>query len=237
VTGRGAGRAGVADRPPQSILGSGVLVVIDDIRSDTEHPTGEGTVALLTCLANDLDEGFADLVRSEERVVYSVALRMTRSSFEAEDLTAETFLRAYRALRGYDRNRVLTLRPRSWLLTIALNTWRNAVREASRRPTLLPSADLPDTLADGHDVERAVEGAETRRELGRLVAQLPVAQRVAVVLRHVVGLPMVEVAAVLDCPEGTAKSHVSRGLRKLRTLYDTVPLSSGAALAGRREQR
>jgi RNA polymerase sigma-70 factor, ECF subfamily len=175
------------------------------------------------------------LVRSEERVVYSVARRMTRSACEAEDLTAETFLRAYQALRGYDRSRVLALRPRSWLLTITLNTWRNSLRDASRRPSLVPLDDLPDSRAGDQDVEQVVENGERQRELGRLVAQLPVAQRVAVVLRHVVGLPMAEIAIVLKCSEGTAKSHVSRGLTKLRKLYGAVPLSSEPALAGRRE--
>jgi RNA polymerase sigma-70 factor (ECF subfamily) len=86
-------------------------------------------------------------------------------------------------------------------------------------------------------VEQAVESAERQRELGRLVGQLPVTQRLAVVLRHVVGLPMAEIAAVLKCPEGTAKSHVSRGLSKLRTLYDAVPPSRECNFAGRREQR
>jgi hypothetical protein len=50
------------------------------------------------------------------------------------------------------------------------------------------------------------------------VAELPTPQRVAVVLRHVAGLPIAEIAAVRGCPEGTAKSHVSRGLRRLRSL-------------------
>jgi len=212
-------------------------VVIKNVHDDTELTAGDDTVALLACLADDLDTGFADLVRREERVVYSVALRVTRSPFEAEDLTAETFLRAYRALRGYDRNRVLVLRPRSWLLTITLNTWRNSLRNVSRRPDLVPLADLADGCAGDQDVEQAVENAESRRELGLLLAQLPVLQRAAVVLRHVVGLPMAEVAAVLNCPEGTAKSHVSRGLSKLRTLYDAGPPPSDPALAGRRGLR
>ncbi len=192
---------------------------------------------MLASLVDDLDKGFAALVRSQQRVVYSVALRMTRSPPEAEDLTAETFLRAYRALLGYDRSRVLALRPRSWLLTIALNTWRNSVRDASRRPNQVSVADLPDSRAGDQDVEQAVENAESQRELGRLIAQLPWAQRVAVVLRHVVELPMSEVAAVLECPEGTAKSHVSRGLRKLRSLYGAVHLPSEPTVVGRRELR
>ena len=193
---------------------------------------------LLASLVEDLDVGFAAMVRREEKVVYSVALRLTRSLEEAEDLTAEAFLRAYRALLGFDRERVLALRPRSWLLTIVLNTWRNSMRDASRRPNVISIAELPDSRAGDHNVEQLVESGESQRELGRLVAQLPVTQRMAVMLRHVVGLSMLEVAEALGCPEGTAKSHVSRGLTKLRTLYGSaVHPPNGRALAGRRAPR
>ncbi|WP_158886709.1 RNA polymerase sigma factor [Amycolatopsis anabasis] len=184
--------------------------------------------ALLTGLADDLDRGFAGLVGEYERVVYSVALRVSGRHAEAEDLAAEAFLRAYRALRRYDRARILALRPRSWLLTILLNTWRNAIRDATRRPSQLPLDELADPVQPGPGVEELAERDESLRELGDLLARLPEPQRIAVVLRHVEGLPIAEVAAVLRCPEGTAKSHVSRGLRRLRALYAAAePLSSG----------
>jgi RNA polymerase sigma-70 factor (ECF subfamily) len=72
--------------------------------------------------------------------------------------------------------------------------------------------------AGGPSVEQQVERDDLARELGAVLAQLPEAQRVAVVLRHVVGLPTNEVAEVLGCPDGTAKSHISRGLHRLRAL-------------------
>ncbi|MBW4717542.1 RNA polymerase sigma factor [Saccharothrix obliqua] len=180
--------------------------------------TDQLTDAVVTRLADDLDAGFVDLVRAYEKVVYSVALRVGGPG-DAEDLAAEAFLRAYRALLGYDRDRILALRPRPWLLTIVLNTWRNSVREAGRRPSQVPLGEAGDLPGGGPSVEEAAERAETRRDLAVLVAALPTTQRVAVVLRHVVGLPIGEVAAVLGCPDGTAKSHVSRGLRRLRMLY------------------
>ncbi|MBV9919341.1 MAG: RNA polymerase sigma factor, partial [Pseudonocardia sp.] len=66
----------------------------------------------------DLDAGFAELVRHHGRVVYSVALRLTEGSADAEDLSADAFLRAYRALRDFDAARIRELRIRPWLLTI-----------------------------------------------------------------------------------------------------------------------
>lgn len=180
----------------------------------------EGADALRAALLEDLDAGFAEVVRAHERVVYSVALRLSARAGEAEDLAAESLLRAYRALRGYDEARIKALRPRPWLLTIVRNTARNAARDASRRPAPPPGVEPADTAAGGPSVEQQVEQRDVQRELGALLATLPETQRSAVVLRHVVGLPISEVAEVLGCPEGTAKSHVSRGLRRLRSLLE-----------------
>lgn len=183
----------------------------------------EETQVLLVRLADDLDTGFVDLMRAYQHVVYSVALRTSGQSFDAEDLAAEAFLRAYRALRGYDRERILALRPRAWLLTIVLNTWRNWVRDLSRRPRQTPLDEHSDPPVEGLSVEETAERHETLHELSDLVGRLPDPQRIAVVLRHVVGLPIAEVAAVMGCPQGTAKSHVSRGLQRLRTLCQAPP--------------
>lgn len=187
--------------------------------------------ALLGALAADLDAGFADLVRAYERVLFSVALRLCKARADAEDLAAESFLRAYRALRGYERARILDLQPAPWLVTILLNTWRNDTRSASRRPRLTPLATLPETASAETSVEMQLEQNETRHELGQLVALLPPNQRVAVVLRHVVGLPLAELADVMGIPEGTAKSHVSRGLRKLREAYHSASLAHDLSAA------
>lgn len=185
----------------------------------------EEAQVLLVRLADDLDAGFVDLMRAYQQAVYSVALRTSGQPFDAEDLAAEAFLRAYRALRGYDRERILALRPRAWLLTIVLNTWRNWVRDLSRRPRQILLDDHANLPVSGLSVEEMSERHETWHELSDLVGRLPDPQRVAVVLRHVVGLPIAEVAAVMGCSQGTAKSHVSRGLQRLRSLCT----GSGAA--------
>lgn len=174
-------------------------------------------------LSADLDTGFAAVVRELQAVVYSVARQLAPDPAEAEDLAAEAFLRAYRALRDYDRARLAALRPRPWLLTILRNTARNAARDRSRRPDPPPAFEVSEEPAGGPGVEERAEAEHTRRELGALLAQLPEVQRTAVVLRHVVGLGTAEVAEVLGCPEGTAKSHVSRGLRRLRPLVENRP--------------
>ena len=169
-------------------------------------------------LADDLDAGFAELVASYASLVCTVAARATFGNEETEDLAAEAFLRAYRALRGYDAARIRELRLRPWLVTIALNAARNARRAAIRRPRTDSLAVTGEPVATGRDVAE--------------LAALPAKQRLAVVLRHVADLPVPEIAAVMACPEGTARSHVARGLAALRAAYG-ADRTSHAKPAGR----
>lgn len=186
---------------------------IDTMSQPDEHLVG--------ALADDLDTGFIALFHAYRDVVFSTALRITGRWADAEDLTAEAFLRAYRALIGYRPDRIQALRPRSWLLTIVINLWRNGQRDAARRPVAVPAEHAPDP-PDPQDVQRTVNERETDRELADLLTVLPDDQRAAVVLRHVADLPITEIALVLGRPAGTVKSQISRGLHRLRDLYPTA---------------
>ncbi|MGI8807342.1 MAG: RNA polymerase sigma factor [Acidimicrobiales bacterium] len=169
-------------------------------------------------LSQDLEEAFPDVVAAYQHTVFTTALRMSGRHEEAADASAEAFLRAYAALRGYSAERIGQLQLRSWLLTIVLNLLRNEARAASRRPA---QVELPAVAAvqDGREgPEQHAQRHDGQARLGGLLTELPDPQRTAVVLRHVVGLPYAEVAAVMGCPEGTAKSHVTRGLQRLRAM-------------------
>lgn len=193
-------------------MGSGIL---DDVRAP-DVPCPDPDAALAAHLAADLDGGFAVLMQRHRAVVWSVARQFVRDPADAEDLAADAFLRAYRALRTYEAARLETLRVRPWLLAILRNTARNAARDRSRRPGPPPSYETVEEPAAGPGVEAQAESSQLQRELGAMLARLPEVQRTAVVLRHVVGLGTGEVAEVLGVAEGTAKSHVSRGLARLR---------------------
>ncbi|HEX2048188.1 MAG TPA: RNA polymerase sigma factor [Acidimicrobiales bacterium] len=170
-------------------------------------------------LSLDLEEAFPEVVAGYEQAVFTTALRMTGGRTEdAADVAAEAFLRAYTALRGYPTERIGQLQLRPWLLTIVLNLLRNEARAASRRPRHV-GLDAWSSPADGREgPEEHVQRHDGQARLGGLLTELPEAQRTAVVLRHVVGLPYAEMAVVMGCPAGTAKSHVARGLQRLRAL-------------------
>lgn len=178
----------------------------------------ESRATLTVRLSRDVDGNFAEVVSGHRQAVYTTALRMSGRPIDAADLAAEAFLRAYQALRGYPPARIRELQLRSWLVTIVLNLWRNQARTAARRPAQVPLESSPEPRAGSGGPEEHLRRRELESAVGELLSELPETQRLAVVLRHIVGLTPAETAAVLGCPEGTAKSHVSRGLARLRSL-------------------
>lgn len=176
--------------------------------------------SLAVALATDLDGHFEWLVLAFQDRLYRFALRLCGSAQDAQEVTQDTFVRAYRALARYptEQRRSLGLRP--WLYRIALNVARNRFRR--RRLSLVPLDDVTDgasrePAASAAEQPAAVlEQAERRRGLARLVAALPDRYRAAVILHHVEGLGYGEVASILGQPVGTAKANVHRGIRLLR---------------------
>lgn len=167
-------------------------------------------------LSENLDQAFPDVVAAYQHAVFTLALRMSARPEDAADAAAEVFLRAYVALRGYPAMRIVQLQVRPWLVTIALNLLRNEARAAGRRPVHVALAAEP-SVDDGREgPEDHAQRRDGQTRLGILLTGLPDAQRTAIVLRHVVGLPYAELAEAMGCPEGTAKSHVVRGLQRLR---------------------
>ena len=170
-------------------------------------------------LARDLDGSFEELVGAYQGLVFGLALRVTGDRADAEEVAQDTFERAYWALAGYPAERVAAMRLRPWLATIALNLARNRLR---RRPP--PARPLEE--GDGQPLAVAAPAAAEPAEVAErgqerafwaeLLAVLPRGYREAVVLRHVEGLPYAEVAEVLGRPVGTVKTHVHRGVRRLR---------------------
>jgi RNA polymerase sigma factor (sigma-70 family) len=158
------------------------------------------------------------VMREYQHTVYTTVLRVCGHRTDAEDLTAEVFLRAYRALRGYTAERIDELHLRPWLVTIALNMGRNTARDLSRRPRQVALERFVERPLQGDAFDDIAVRLDYQRVLAELIVYLPETQRVAVLLRHLCELTSAEIAEVTNCPEGTVRSHISRGLSKLRAL-------------------
>jgi RNA polymerase sigma-70 factor (ECF subfamily) len=153
--------------------------------------------------------------------LYRVALRLTGNRADAEDLTQETVLKAYRAWEQFTPG----TNAKAWLLTILRNTFINQTRRARTRPQTVDIADVePFTVfreVQDADPEGSFFAGIVDDEVSRAVAVLPEEFREALVLSDVVGLPYAEIAAMTGVPVGTVKSRLFRGRQLLqKRLYD-----------------
>ncbi len=168
-------------------------------------------------LADNLDRAFPRLVADHQDRIFSGVRRMLPTHADAEDVAQETFVRAYRALQRYERERIANLKVQPWLWTIAINLCRNAARGRSRRPRLVALAQASDQDAGNRTDDDAIEMLPDAAWQRRLEV-LPARTRTAVILRHVVGLPYADIAAAQERLVGTVKADVHRGLARLRVI-------------------
>lgn len=170
------------------------------------------------CQAGDR-EAFAALVRRYQRQVYALAYRLVGDCSEAEDIAQEAFLRCYRSLTRFRTEQPLG----PWLYRIATNVALDRLRRRGREvligadepATARPDwASNPDMQAPGPD-EQALR-REKQRRLAAAIADLPPEYRVPVVLFHLHGLSVAEVALVIGVPPTVVKNRLYRARKMLR---------------------
>ena len=177
--------------------------------------------ATLVALVLAGDQGaFAELVDRYHGEVYYLALRQLRLREDAEDLTQEAFLRAYRALAQYDPTRPFG----AWLYAITARLCIDVHRRRKVRPVSLTRPeegtaaeerewDIPDT-AEGPEAQ--VERRDEAARLSALVDRLPPDYRLAILLRHSQDLSYEEIAEATGAPLGTVKARIHRARNQLR---------------------
>ena len=164
--------------------------------------------------ADAADDAFAAEALSHIDSLYGTAMRLTRRAPDAEDLVQETYLKAFRAWRQFERGTNL----KAWLFTILHNTYRNMRRHAGRNPVDVDSEaveEAVDLAAAEQTPEQLLTRATLDVDLQRALEALPDAFRQAVWLRDVEEFAYAEIASMLDIPMGTVMSRISRGRRML----------------------
>jgi RNA polymerase sigma-70 factor (ECF subfamily) len=159
-----------------------------------------------------LDRQFSDLYRAHLRDVYSYSYYRVGNHHDAEDLTEQTFLQAYRHFeRAQRESDGRPLRP--WLIRIAHNLAANLYRDRSRKP----QTPIDDTtiLSAVHTTEDLVEG---RDELARIlvgITQLPDERREALIMRFALGMDNREIARAMGKTDGATKVLLHRAIKQL----------------------
>src|SRR3712207_4764529 len=166
-----------------------------------------------------LDADFTKLYRAHLRDVYSYAYYRVGNHHDAEDLTEQTFLQAYRHFeRAQRESKGRPLRP--WLIRIAHNLAANYYRDRSRRPQT--SIDDAGSLSTPHTTEALVED---RDDLARILAQvqeLPDDRREALIMRFALGMDNREIARALGRSDGATKVLLHRAIKQLEELVQAA---------------
>jgi RNA polymerase sigma-70 factor (ECF subfamily) len=151
------------------------------------------------------DREFEALYRRHAAEVYRYALAVLHNAVDAEDVTQQTFMNAYRALLRGEKPRT----PLNWLVVIAHNVCRERLRQSLRRPK---EVELDESVrATPHD-----EGRWTVDEIRRALSQLASNQRAAIVLRELEGRSYAEIAQILGTSQSATEALAFRARRALR---------------------
>ncbi|MFL5871197.1 MAG: RNA polymerase sigma factor [Solirubrobacterales bacterium] len=166
----------------------------------------------------ELDRAFEDLYRTHLRDVYSYSYYRVGNHHDAEDLTEQAFLQAYRHFeRARRESNGRPLRP--WLIRIAHNLASNYPRDRARRPEANIEAIEPPSHP--HGTERVVEGREELREVMVHLDQLPDDRREALIMRFALGMSNREIARALGRTDGATKVLIHRAIKQLEELMET----------------
>ena len=169
---------------------------------------------------------FESLTRPHVAPLWRVALRMTGDRDEADDLTQETCLRAY---RGFDRFQEGT-NYRAWLFRIMTNLCMDLLRRRARSPLVATCEEgdpAPGLAPETEGPDAQLVRKRFREELVRAIQNLSPDIRLVVSLALLEGLSYQEIAEIAGCPVGTVRSRLSRGRQQLRRdLKDYMPRSA-----------
>lgn len=181
------------------------------------------------CLAGDA-QAWEQLARTQHRKIYGICYRFTGSQSDAEDLTQEAFLKMYRNLASFDPSKGGFT---TWLTTLT----RNLLVDNYRRSRLERASDSLDESYDGEEdgvtkadrladggksQEQHVVGLELRAQIQEALQQVSPDLREAVILRDLEDMDYKEIADILQVPQGTVKSRISRGRSELARLLKRI---------------
>ena len=175
---------------------------------------------MLSC--RDGDEGaFETLYRRYEKPIFSFIYRMVLSTADAEDLYQETFLKVIRA-KKYRRNAKF----KTWLFNIALNLCRDRTRRMKFQSHLSLNSStfsqnnneirMQESICDPlSDPTKQAQTAEMKALVQQAFTKLPEQERTVIILRQYHAMKFSEIAEIMNCPVGTAKSLNHRGCKRL----------------------
>jgi RNA polymerase sigma-70 factor, ECF subfamily len=167
--------------------------------------------ALIQLAVQHDEQAWETLMRTHQQAVFRLAYLFTGDPDEAEDVTQETFIRAFHFIDRFDPAR--SFRP--WILSIAANLARNRLRGFKRYLAALQGAARRESDKVMHSFS-VPAGSEDAQEVWRSARKLSLEDQQVLYLRYFLELTEEETSAALGIPPGTVKSRLHRAMDRLR---------------------
>lgn len=187
-----------------------------------EQPAGASDLELVSRTQRGDESAFEELVYRYDRRVLSIALSFTRDADDAKDIYQEVFLRVHKALPRFEFGSEFS----TWLYRIVMNVCLSyRKREAGRAVASLDALSERDPefshgealpASHGASPDRIAQDSEIRRHVLEAIAALSPQERLVFTLKHLEGYKLREIAAMMDCTEGTVKRYLFTAVAKLR---------------------
>jgi len=177
-------------------------------------------------------DAFATLFNTHKARIYSVCLRMTNNTAEAEDLTQDAFLQVFRKLATFRGDSALS----TWLYRIAVNTVLMHFRKKALRQISLDepySQDAKTVRREYGSRDDRLTGCVDRIALARAITELPVGYRTIFLLHEVEGYEHQEIAELLNCSVGNSKSQLHKAKLRIREVLVRTRQEGGTASPAR----
>jgi RNA polymerase sigma-70 factor (ECF subfamily) len=153
-------------------------------------------------------EAFRILVRRYMKEAYNVAYGFVRNHDDADDVAQEAFVRVFQSIRSFRGDAEFS----TWLHRIVVNLSLNRVKKQKKKKTTESDINEMSQLA----AAPAGHSRDLRQHIERALYDLPTLQRAVVILRHFEGMSTRQASRILRCSEGSIKTHLHRGLKKMK---------------------
>ncbi len=182
------------------------MITIDEIKCIKKAARGDAAA-------------FEELLLRYQTQIYHLCFRMVGNAEDAQDMTQETFLKAWKGLSGFQFDSAFS----TWLYRLASNCCLDLLRSKKRKPTVSltvendeENEEILDVADDAPSPEDMAIQQEERENLALAMRQLDDEQRQILTLRVVNDLSYTDIAQILNVKEGTVKSRLSRARENLR---------------------
>ena len=168
---------------------------------------------LVTRVKGGDKQAFNLLVAKYQYRIKSLVARLVADPMEQDDIVQEAFIKAYRAISRFRGDSAFY----TWLYRIAVNTAKNYLVTAGRRPPMqdidvddASPARMPQRLTEANTPEVILQNDQLVEAINNAIHELPAELRQAITLRELEGLSYEDIAEVMDCPIGTVRSRIFR---------------------------